>query len=132
MTDGFYYPNDTIDINIHDTYFIFRKIDISILISILLFSYGITYWLIQHFNRKSNFYLSVIHTFSTLGSLIFIKLIPSKIFERRYYTIINSPYTDNSLLLDYNAIIIVVTLFFIVSQLFLIINVIISLSSKRE
>ena len=64
--------NEILDINVHDTYFIFSPIDLTILISILFGIIGIGYWIMLKANRKLSKWLNLIHITLTFGGILLI------------------------------------------------------------
>lgn len=71
---GFLQNNDlkaTLDINIHDTYYVVRNSDATIFLFISYFLMGTGYWLIQKvFKKKLVKFLTVIHSIILIGSFI--------------------------------------------------------------
>tara|TARA_R110001606_G_C14962838_1_gene602121 strand:- start:88 stop:441 length:354 start_codon:yes stop_codon:yes gene_type:complete len=61
-----------LDINVHDTYFVFSQIDLTILISILFGIIGIGYWMMLKANRKLSKWLNLIHITLTFGGILLI------------------------------------------------------------
>ena len=64
--------NEMLDINVHDTYFVFSQIDLTILISILFSIIGIGYWIMLKANRKLSKWLNLIHITLTFGGILLI------------------------------------------------------------
>ncbi|OAD46255.1 hypothetical protein LPB303_03500 [Polaribacter atrinae] len=64
--------NEMLDINVHDTYFVFSQIDLTILISILFGIIGIGYWMMLKANRKLSKWLNLIHITLTFGGILLI------------------------------------------------------------
>ncbi|WP_347175558.1 hypothetical protein [Polaribacter uvawellassae] len=64
--------NEMLDINVHDTYFVFSQIDLTILISILFGIIGIGYWIMLKANRKLSKWLNLIHITLTFGGILLI------------------------------------------------------------
>ena len=64
--------NEILDINVHDTYFVFSPIDLTILISILFGIIGIGYWIMLKANRKLSKWLNLIHITLTFGGILLI------------------------------------------------------------
>ena len=64
--------NEILDINVHDTYFIFSPIDLTILISILFGIIGIGYWIMLKANIKLSKWLNLIHITLTFGGILLI------------------------------------------------------------
>ena len=74
--------NNTIDIQLHDTYFVIASIHMGVLFSIYLGVIGIIYWLIR--KKKLVDWMTVIHvviTISTFAIIIITGLIFQKIIE---------------------------------------------------
>ena len=79
--------NNTIDIQLHDTYFVIASIHIGILFSIYLGVIGIIYWLIR--KKKLVDWMTLIHvviTISTFALIIITGLIFQKIIEGDFET----------------------------------------------
>ena len=79
--------NNTIDIQLHDTYFVIASIHIGVLFSIYLGVIGIIYWLIR--KKKLIDWMTVIHvviTISTFALIIITGLIFQKIIEGDFET----------------------------------------------
>lgn len=66
---GLFGGNKTLDINVHDTYFVFTLYQFSILISAILFIVSLVYYLLKKYKRKPLPLLSIVHVFLTLVSL---------------------------------------------------------------
>lgn len=64
--------NEIITINIHDTYYVFSRIDLTFVISILFVIIGIGYWLMLKTNKKLSKWLNLIHMTLTFGGLLLI------------------------------------------------------------
>ena len=74
---------ETMDVNVHDTYFVFTKYHLSILISTLFGIIGFGYWIMKKANRKLSKWLNWIHITLTFGSLLIMLGIPFISFERK-------------------------------------------------
>lgn len=88
---GFYIqnlPDSTLDINIHDTYYVIEQIHLTILIAVFYFLTGCGYWFVEKILKKKLFnILTIIHCVILFGSFIcywlvylYSKLFPSKPF----------------------------------------------------
>ena len=66
----------TLEINIHDTYFVIAHFHVAVLISILFGIIGVGYWLMKKSNRKLSKWLNWTHIVLTIGGLIAIFRIP--------------------------------------------------------
>lgn len=68
--------NTTVDINIHDTYFVIAHLHLAIVLSLFYFLNGFGYWLLQRVLKKPlKKYLTLIHSVIVLGSFIFYWLL---------------------------------------------------------
>lgn len=69
-------PDETLDINIHDTYFVIACLHMGVLLFVFYFINGFAYWLVQKVLKKPLFrYLTLIHSVIVIGSYIFYWLI---------------------------------------------------------
>lgn len=117
-----FYKESIVEINIHDTYFLISNFHIGLLLFLIFFLIGLTYWL----TNKNNFtlinVLTKIHTIITIGSLL-VYFIGSLFFN----LIVNDkfPLYDNQSKFDF----IIVTLLIISSfaQIVFLFNLMVSL-----
>ncbi len=118
----------TLDINIHDTYFVVAHLHLAILISILFGIIGCTYWAIQKANGKLSKWLNLIHIVLTIGGLVAIFTVPPLLFA--YNTESNFPLYDNLILKN----LILISMFFLMmfGQLIYLINITIGIFRKVE
>ncbi|KZS40876.1 hypothetical protein AWE51_24700 [Aquimarina aggregata] len=72
---GFSLGDTTLDLNIHDTYYVISKVQIWYGIAHLFAIYGILYWIFINFNRKMINSLTSIHLFSTIIGLIILTIL---------------------------------------------------------
>jgi len=63
------------NINVYDTYFVFSKIDLAILISMLFVIIGFGYWIIQRTNRNLSKRLNFAHILLTFGGILLIGIL---------------------------------------------------------
>ena len=76
-------PNNTLDINIHDTYFVILNLHVAIALFLFYFLNGLGYWSIQKIFKKGLIKpLTIIHTTILIGSFVFywLVIIYSKMF----------------------------------------------------
>ncbi|WP_036155256.1 hypothetical protein [Maribacter forsetii] len=73
---GLLKPDKTLDINIHDTYFVIALLHLAVLISIIFGILGLGYWVVIKLNRRLVNWLTIIHLIITVLSLCLILLIP--------------------------------------------------------
>lgn len=90
-------PEETLDINIHDTYFVISHLYAAVILFLIYFSMGLGYWLIQRvFKKELIKSLTIIHSSLFLGSFIvfWITIFSVRFFansfpQYEYYSIIN-------------------------------------------
>jgi len=69
-------PDNTLDINIHDTYFVILNLHVAIALFLFYFLNGLGYWSIQKILKKRLIKpLTIIHTTILIGSFVFYWLI---------------------------------------------------------
>ena len=96
--------NKMLDINVHDIYFVFSQIDLTILISILFGIIGFGYWLMLKANRKLSKWLNLIHITLTFVGILLIWIL--SLFFREQ--IMEYDFNDNLTLAIYLIVLIVV------------------------
>lgn len=73
---GIFNPKETLDINIHDTYFVIANLHFAIVLFLFYFFNGFGYWSVQKVLKKNlEKYLTLIHCYILIGSFIFYWLI---------------------------------------------------------
>ena len=78
-------PDSTLDINVHDTYFVIADFYIEVATCLFFFLMGLGYWLIQKVYKKQLIkYLTIIHAAILIGSFIlyWIIMLYFKIFPK--------------------------------------------------
>jgi heme/copper-type cytochrome/quinol oxidase subunit 1 len=79
---------NTIDINVHDTYFVIAKFHIWVLLTLFLGMLTLVYFILHKMNRRTNNALTIIHYILTLLPLIIMPICgnfaPNT--TRRYYS----------------------------------------------
>ncbi|AXT57884.1 hypothetical protein D1815_19785 [Aquimarina sp. AD1] len=114
---SYYEADQTLDVNIHDTYYVFSRQQLIILISILFGLTGFIYWLLERFNFKTVTLLNLLHLIFTIG-IILINNIQEFLVDyflgKSYYT--NSHVSNSSiwlfiLIISIGQIIFVVNIF---------------------
>ncbi|WP_299215498.1 hypothetical protein [uncultured Aquimarina sp.] len=73
---GFSFDEETLDINIHDTYFVISIAHLFNFLSLLFFGIGLTYYAIHKLNKKRQPLLTYIHLIGTLGGILILALLP--------------------------------------------------------
>lgn len=69
-------PDETLVINIHDTYFVIANLHLAIVLFLFYFFNGFGYWLFQKvLDKPLEKYLTLIHSIIVIGSFIFYWLI---------------------------------------------------------
>jgi heme/copper-type cytochrome/quinol oxidase subunit 1 len=72
MLSGFISSIDKLDVNIHDTYYVFSLFDLNTLISVLFGIIGLGYWIMLKVNGKLSKWLNLIHITLTIGGILII------------------------------------------------------------
>lgn len=125
LFQSFYQDNQTLDINIHDTYFVFSQPQLLVLISLFFGLTGFIYWILENFNFKTLILLNALHLIFTVGIVLINSIqefLLDYFFGTRYYTITNIP--DVSI---WPSILLVIT-----GQIIFIINIISSILKRKE
>lgn len=87
-------PQASLDINIHDTYFVVGNIESTVFLFICYFLMGLGYWLVQKvFKKRLIKSLTLIHSLILIGSFVFYWFI--FFFNPRYQVYSNFPLYDN-------------------------------------
>ncbi|MBF4471768.1 hypothetical protein [Flavobacterium sp. HJJ] len=85
--------NGTLDINIHDTYFVIPHFFGAIILSIVYFIYGFGYWLVQEiFKKRLVKILTLLHSVFLIGSFLAYWTV---IYYSRLFTVNDFPAFDN-------------------------------------
>ncbi len=113
----------TLDINVHDTYFIISHLHLSVLISILFGIMGFGYWVIQRSGRKLSKWLNWTHILLTFGGILVV-LILSRFYSQKF-----ADYEFNMALTQ---IINLIILLIIIGQLVFPINIVYGLLRKKK
>lgn len=114
--------DNTLDINIHDTYFVIAYLHFAILISIIFGLIGFGYWIIQKVNRKLSKWLNRIHIGLTFGGTFLVW------FLNKFYRPEIMDYKFNN---NLSLIITLIVLIMIAGQLIFPINIIYALTKKK-
>ncbi|MBW1294255.1 hypothetical protein GBO31_01950 [Aquimarina litoralis] len=73
---GFSFQEYTLDINIHDTYFVISWFHIFFFLSLSFLAIGLIYFAIHKLNKIKNSTLTYIHVVCTIGGLLVLTLLP--------------------------------------------------------
>ncbi|MFS4469707.1 cbb3-type cytochrome c oxidase subunit I [Maribacter sp. 2210JD10-5] len=76
MLVGILSRDATLDINIHDTYFIIGYLHLAVLISIFFGLIGLGYWIMHKMNKRLSMWLNWTHILLTIGGLIVLFMTP--------------------------------------------------------
>lgn len=114
--------NETLDINIHDTYYIILFKDVSILLSLLFFALVIIYVVLDFFRIQLFSIFSSVHVYGSLISVLLIFYYFYKIQTEKDFQIFNT--------IDYNFRLFFSMLLFLFLQVILIINLVASIIKK--
>lgn len=91
----------TIDVNVHDTYFVIGNYEFAIVLCIAYFITGLGYWLVQKiFKKRLVRYLVIIHSVILIGSFIIYwgAFIYNKLLVRDDFPLYNNYLTQNIIL----------------------------------
>ncbi|WP_298312124.1 cbb3-type cytochrome c oxidase subunit I [uncultured Aquimarina sp.] len=113
----------TLDINIHDTYFVIAYFHLSILISILFGIIGTGYWIMEKANRRLSKWLNWTHVGLTFGGPIVVS------FLTLFYRTEVMEYKFNNHL---NLIITLIIILIVLGQLIFSFNIIYGLIKKKN
>ncbi len=116
MLSGFISSKEDLDINIHDTFYVFSLFDLNTLISISFGIIGLGYWIMLKANRKLSKWLNLIHIVLTFGGILLIWIL-SQLYRE---SIMEFDFNDNLTLAIYS-----IALFAVIGQIiypFIIIN----------
>ncbi|AWK06929.1 hypothetical protein HYN56_22940 [Flavobacterium crocinum] len=123
-------PNATLDINIHDTYFVIRNMDATIFLSVCYFLIGLGYWLIQKiFKKQLVKFLTITHSIILIGSFIFYWII--FFCNPQYQVNSNFPLYDDYVSVNTVLIIEFLLIFFVATPIY-IINLLIGIFRKNK
>jgi len=68
---GIVHPDETLDINVHDTYFVISYLHAAFVLFVFYFLSGLGYWFVQKILRKKlEKWLTIIHTVIVIGSFL--------------------------------------------------------------
>jgi heme/copper-type cytochrome/quinol oxidase subunit 1 len=91
---GIINPNETLDINIHDTYFVIGYLHVSFVLFLFYFLNGFGYWSIQKVIKKQLVKsLTLIHSVILIGNFILYWVI--FLYGKLFFTNHNSPLFDD-------------------------------------
>jgi heme/copper-type cytochrome/quinol oxidase subunit 1 len=107
--------NDMLYINVHDTYFVFSKTDLAIMLSILFAIIGLGYWMLLKASGKLSKLLNLIHMTLTFGGILLIWVL-AQLFRK---SIINYDFNENLTLAIY-----IISLIAILGQIIYPLNII--------
>ena len=113
--------NEMLDVNIHDTYIVFSKTDLTIVISFLFAIIGLGYWIMLKSNRRLSKWLNLIHIALTFGGILIICIL-AQLFRE---SIMEYDFNENLTLAIY-----LITLFAIIGQIVYPINIISGMIKK--
>jgi heme/copper-type cytochrome/quinol oxidase subunit 1 len=114
-------PQASLDINIHDTYFVMRNTDTTIFLFVCYFSIGLGYWLLQKvFKKQLVLFLTLIHSIILIGSFIlyWILFFYNQKFNDPTFPLYGNYWSINTiLLLEFLLILFVATPVFLINLL---------------
>ncbi len=122
--------DSTISINIHDMYFVIAYFHLGIFVSSIFAFIGFIYWVLLSFNRKTNKWMTMIHTILTIGGILLITF-SNSIFENgTYISTHDHSYFDS--VITANFVIAISVIIVVFGQLFLCINCLIGILKKEK
>jgi heme/copper-type cytochrome/quinol oxidase subunit 1 len=87
-------PNSSVDINIHDTYFVIANYHLAIVLFLFYTLNGLGYWLVQYvFKKQLVKLLTIVHSVILLGSFLLYWIV--FFYNPRTYTNTNFPLFDD-------------------------------------
>ncbi len=125
MIYGFFQGDETLDINIHDTYYVIIKLQIWYFLSHIFAIFGILYWLLIFFNRKIIRRLTSIHVFTTIIGILLLTII-SPLFAKEAFQIVDN--REENILITESIVLFII----IIAQVLFLINLSIGLYKKNE
>lgn len=117
---------ETIDVNVHDTYFVIEMGFIYYFVSVILGLIGFGYWVTQKANRKLSSWLNAIHIVITFGALIALLIIPY-VFNSKSQS--DFPLYDN--LHKQNVAITIVVVLMLLAQVLYVFNLVMALFREK-
>lgn len=122
MLSGFVSSTENLDINIHDTYYVFSLTDLNILISILFAIIGLGYWIMLKAKRKLSKWLNLTHIALNFGGILLIWVL-SQLYRE---SIVEFDFNENLTLAIYS-----IALIAVVGQIIFPINIISGLIKNK-
>jgi heme/copper-type cytochrome/quinol oxidase subunit 1 len=127
---GFLSPNSTLDINVHDTYFVIANFDVAITLFIFYFFNGFGYWSVQKVLKKQlEKYLTLIHTSILIGSFVIYWLV--LLYCKLFISNPSFPLFDESLLINLTLLYEFILIIFVALPVY-IINLLIGIFKKKK
>lgn len=128
---GFSLSEETIDINIHDTYFVIASLHLTYILSISYFLLGLGYWIVKKvFKRNLIKSLTIIHSVILIGSFFiywlmffYYQLKP----KNKIFPLLDDGSFEMNIMIIYSSILIL-----LVAQPIYVINILIACFRKRK
>ena len=125
---GYFYKEESFDLNVHDTYFVIYNDYLSYLISKCFVLIGLFYFTIIKIGRELKNWMNLIHSFITIFGLLILKILVD-ISQNSFFQS-KSIYEKNDF--DYIKFGIVILVLLIgIAQIIFIVNLIIALFNKK-
>ncbi|MEO6286942.1 MAG: hypothetical protein ABIN80_05730 [Dyadobacter sp.] len=83
---AFLFPQHTLDIQLHDTYYVIDNLHFTTAAALYLFVIGVVYWIIKKIEKRISYSLAFIHVVTTLTAVIALA-VPIFGFTSRYVII---------------------------------------------
>ncbi|NVK64619.1 MAG: cbb3-type cytochrome c oxidase subunit I [Flavobacteriales bacterium] len=127
-----FFATGALDITTHDTYWVIATRHILLFGAFVFLLFGLITWALHHFKRKSSSFLVWVHFILTLLFPVFLALTPSHSTSESFGDYGVSDEAEQIPSFDWNILIIVFGILFVIAQLLFVINVGRALISKQK
>ena len=128
---GFIKPQGTLDINIHDTYFVIANLHLAFLVSFLFSVLAFVYFGLLKFNFRLIKLVTFLHVLLTIGCAILV-LVCFQLFREIKTENLEAFLNDSDFNTQLNISITLLTVVFIAAQFLFLVNVIYALIKGRK
>ncbi|MEL6812778.1 MAG: hypothetical protein AAFP76_15730 [Bacteroidota bacterium] len=125
---GFFSNDATLDINVHDTYFVIRLSELHYNLSLLFFMLGLGYWVLKTIKGRPLVGLTILHILFSipLAAIIIISAIQHHLIHSETY------YVNSSYSMSYELSILISVALFLLGQIICILNFTIAIYKRRK